>query len=287
MELTKDLKMLYPFEGKFFDLGRHKMHYVDEGQGEVIVMVHGNPTWSFFYRNLIRSLSKHYRVIVPDHIGCGLSDKPQGYKYTLKQRIDDLGCLLAGLGVQNYSMIVHDWGGAIGLGHAVNCPEKLEKLVLLNTAAFRSQEIPLSISLCKNRFFGAFLVKYLNAFCFPATFMTTKQKLPALVKKGYLFPYDSARNRIAISEFVQDIPLSEEHRSYKTLKDIEAKLSLLTAKKLIIWGGKDFCFNKRFFDRWTKIYPQAQTFYFKNAGHYVLEDKPEESLAAINDFMRS
>ena len=224
MELTNDLKELYPFKSNYFDINGSQYHYVDEGQGDkTIVMVHGNPTWSFYYRDIIKDLSKKYRVIAVDHFGCGLSDKPLDYEYTLENRISDLSKLISFLKLDKYSMIVHDWGGAIGFGHAVNNVESIEKMIILNTAAFRSKRIPFTINLCKLKHFGPFIVKYFNAFCYPATFMTTKRSLSPLEKKGYLFPYQGVGNREAISEFVQDIPLKEDHRSYNTLKEIEEK----------------------------------------------------------------
>lgn len=285
--ICESLKSEYPFKSNYFNIDGHRYHYIDEGVGPAIVLVHGNPTWSFYYRNIIKSLSKKYRVIVPDHMGCGFSDKPQNYQYTLEQRIMDLTSLIESLKVEKYSMLVHDWGGAIGFGHAVDHVGQIEKMIILNTAAFRSKTIPFSISLCKNKFFGPFIVKYFNAFCFPATFMTTVKTMNKNIKKGYLLPYNNVKNRIAISEFVQDIPLDETHRSYKKLKEIEEKLPLLNGEKLILWGGKDFCFNDEFYKKWTTVYPDASTKYYENAGHYIIEDETEDSLNMINQFMES
>ena len=185
MEITSDLKELYPFEGNFFDNNNQRYHYLDEGPKDapVIVMVHGNPTWSFYYRNLVKGLCDKYRVIVPDHYGCGLSDHIDPTLYTLEKRIENLSSLLKHLDLKKYSLVVHDWGGAIGFGHAVDHVSQIEKMVILNTAAFKSKSIPRSIQLCKNSFFGDFLVRYLNGFCYPATFMTTVRKLTAKEKK--------------------------------------------------------------------------------------------------------
>ena len=285
MELTSDLKEIYPFKSNYITIDSYKYHYVDEGVGQPIIMVHGNPTWSFYYRDLIKELSKTHRVIVPDHIGCGLSDKPsRNYEYTLQNRIDNLTFLIESLNLENYSMIVHDWGGAIGFGHAVEFPGKVDKMVILNTGAFRSKRIPFSISLCKIKFLGPLIVKYLNAFCYPATFMTTVKPLSSKIKKGYLFPYNNSKNRIAISEFVKDIPLDETHRSFPTLLNIEKRLKNLKNPKLILWGGKDFCFNDEFFNRFRKEFPNAEYKYYKNAGHYVIEDEKDDSLLQIKKF---
>lgn len=284
MELIKSIKAQYPFKSNFLKIEGHNYHYLDEGTGPVIVMVHGNPTWSFYYRNLILGLKDKFRVIVPDHMGCGLSDKPEEYDYTLERRIADLNTLLHSLEVKEYHMVVHDWGGAIGFGNAVLNEGELKKVVILNTAAFLSKKIPFTINLLKNKIWGPFAVRALNGFCFPATFMTTEKKLKPEVKEAYLFPYNNYKNRIAVSEFVQDIPMKENHRSYPKLKEVESKLKTLNSEKLILWGGKDFCFNDHFYHRWKSIYPEASFKYFEDAGHYVLEDKPEECLKEIRSF---
>jgi haloalkane dehalogenase len=287
MELTKSLKTLYPFSSNYLQIDGNNYHYIDEGEGEVIILVHGNPTWSFYYRNVIKDLSKKYRVIAPDHIGCGLSDKPEDYSYTLKNRIKDLGTLIKFLDIKKYSMLVHDWGGAIGFGHAVEHVDQICKMIILNTGAFTSKRIPFSINLLKGKKTGPFLVKYFNAFCYPATFMSTEKKLSNEVKKGYLFPYQSPKERIAISEFVQDIPMDQSHQSYYTLLSIEQKLPSLTQEKLILWGGKDFCFNDEFFSKWRSLYPQAKYIYYKDAGHYVIEDETLDTLKQINQFLEA
>lgn len=284
MELTKDIKAEYPFDSHYLDLGGRNLHYVDEGEGELIFCVHGNPTWSFYYRDVIKQLRKTNRVVAFDHIGCGLSDKPFDYNYTLEQRINDFTTLVKFIGIKKYSLIVHDWGGAIGFGHATRFPESIKSIVILNTAAFLSKSIPFSIGLCKNKFFGDFLVRYLNGFCYPATFMTTKKTLNKNIKKAYLAPYSNPKERVAISEFVKDIPLTQGHRSYETLAGIEEKLSRLDCPKLILWGGSDFCFHDEFFARFRNIYPEADYRYYKNAGHYVLEDAKVETTAELIKF---
>lgn len=269
----------YNFTSHFASVDENTLHYIDEGQGPVIVMVHGNPTWSYFYRNLISLLSTEHRVIAVDNIGCGLSDKPQDYRYTLAKHIDNLHNLLNQLGVLKYSLIVHDWGGAIGMGLATRYPERIEKIVLLNTAAFLSKRIPFRISLCKLPLIGPLIVRGLNGFAWPATFMAVAKPMPADISAAYVAPYNSWNNRVAVSAFVQDIPLSEDHQSYQTLKQIDD--SLVTLKDadiplLILWGGKDFCFDRVFYEEWLKRFPDAEHHYFEDGGHYILEDKLDE-----------
>ena len=276
---------LYPWKHHFLGLNNLNLNYVDEGQGPAMLMVHGNPTWSFYYRHLITAFSGHFRCVVPDHIGCGFSDKPQDYEYTLENHIQNLEKLVAFLDLKDITLVVHDWGGAIGMGFATRHPNLIKRIVILNTAAFASANIPKRIALCKAGKFGEFLVRGLNGFAWPATFMTTKRRLPSQVKKAYLAPYDSWDNRVAVSRFVQDIPLDESHRSWKTLKTIENQLHVLRMPKLIIWGGLDFCFDRTFFEHWLKVYPDAEAHWIADAGHYVLEDAPRKAIESITTFI--
>ncbi|MBY0516234.1 MAG: alpha/beta fold hydrolase [Bacteriovoracaceae bacterium] len=275
---------LYPWKHHFLGLNGLNLNYVDEGQGPVMLMLHGNPTWSFYYRHLIKAFSGHYRCIVPDHMGCGFSDKPQDYEYTLENHVQNIEKLVKFLDLKDITLVVHDWGGAIGMGFATRHPELIKRVVVLNTAAFLSPDIPKRIAVCKAGAFGEFFVRALNGFAWPATFMTTKKKLPQKVRQAYLAPYDNYANRIAVSRFVQDIPLNESHPSWKTLKEIEEKLPLVKAPKLIVWGGLDFCFNQGFFERWLQIYPEAEAHWIADAGHYVLEDAPRKAIESMAEF---
>ena len=252
------------------------MHYVDEGQGDVIVMVHGNPSWSYYYRKLIRLLSANHRVIAIDHLGCGLSDKPQVYDYTLRNHIDNLDLLLDHLQVTTFSLCVHDWGGAIGFGVAAKPDKVLERIMVLNTAAFRSTQIPARIQVCRWPFIGDLLVRGLNSFAAGALTMAVSKPMKKPIADAYIAPYNSWQNRVAVAAFVKDIPLAATHRSYNTLVEVEKGLEQYQKQGLpmmICWGGKDFCFNDNFYDEWCTRFPHAQKHYFANGGHYILEDE--------------
>lgn len=276
----------YPYNSNYMidDTGL-RQHFIDEGKGEAIVMVHGNPTWSFFYRKLIDDLKNDYRVIVPDHIGCGLSDKPQDYPYTLSQHIHNLKQLISTLDLKDVTLVVHDWGGAIGLGYGCQHPQLIKKLVILNTAAFRSKRAPLRIKLCRTPLFGEWMIRGLNVFSLGATYMAVRQSMPSDIRKAFSYPYGSYADRIATARFVQDIPLKESHPSYPTLLQIEQSLSKIQCPKAILWGAKDFCFTPHFFHRWQEIYPDAETALFNHAGHYLLEDAGEDVSQAVKRFM--
>jgi pimeloyl-ACP methyl ester carboxylesterase len=284
------LRRLYPFEPRSFSTTRGaRMNYVDEGprSEEAVLMLHGNPTWSFYFRDLIQELSPHLRCIAPDHVGMGLSDKPQDYDYRLATRIADIEALVAHLGLRRIHLVVHDWGGAIGFGFAERWPELIGKLVILNTAAFVAPWIPRRIALCRTSFPGTLLVRGANAFAWPATRMAMhRRKLGADEKRAYLWPYDSWANRVAVDAFVKDIPLEPTHPSLPTLRKIEAALPKFSDRPVLIaWGGRDFCFDGRFFDCWRGIFPQAQVEPYADAGHYVLEDAGLEIRSRIRGFL--
>lgn len=287
--LSNDVRMEYPFAGNTLDLKNGvKMHYLDEGSGPVVILLHGNPTWSFYFRNLIKQLTAEgFRCIVPDHVGCGLSDKPEDYAYTLEQRIEDVDSLIHRLGLNSYSLVLHDWGGAIGCGVAVKRPYAVDKIVLLNTAAFLSKRIPLRIAAIKIPVMGEFIIRALNGFAGPAANMSVMVPLSPAVREGLLCPYGSWADRVAVWNFVKDIPLRSGHPSYGTLKAIEEALPELADKPIqIVWGAKDFCFNLHFLKRWQSIFPKARVSLHKKSGHYILEDGGPAVWQEIVDFMR-
>ena len=281
-------KSLYPFKSNFFSPdGKNRINYVDEGLGTPIVMVHGNPTWSFYYRNLGLIFKKNHRIIIPDHMGMGLSDKPSGYEFSIKNHMDNFGKLIDHLDLPPFHLVVHDWGGPIGLSYAVSHPEKIKSLTILNTAAFNSPEIPLRIRICKTPLLGRFLIQGFNAFAYPATIMASHKGLSKDVKKGFLAPYRKISSRAAQWKFVQEIPLSPSHPNFDLIDKVEKGLSKIKCKKLILWGEKDFCFNLSFLSRWEKIYPEAKVITYKDAGHYVLEDAIWEIIPEMEKFLES
>ncbi|MCL1036749.1 alpha/beta fold hydrolase [Shewanella submarina] len=293
MEHSKLQLAEYPFQRRFFSCNGHNLHYLDEGEGEAVVMVHGNPSWSYYYRNLVTELSPLFRCIVPDHIGCGLSDKPDdsSYDYHLEQRIDDLDALLSHLGVtDNITLVLHDWGGMIGMGYAARYPQRIKRLVLLNTAAFHlpaSKPLPLALKICRDTWLGTLLVRGFNAFSSAASRVGVKRHpMSSPVRKSYVAPYNNWANRIATLRFVQDIPLKHGDRGYQLVSDIEASLTdFAEIPKLICWGHQDFVFDRHFLAGWKQRFPEADYREFPDCGHYILEDASDEVIAAIRGFM--
>jgi haloalkane dehalogenase len=279
--------------GRDLDLGGLRYHYIDEGDGDPVVMVHGNPLWSFYYRRLIEELSPDHRVIVPDHIGCGLSDKPGDdvYEYTLERRISDLETLLNRLGLDaGVTLVVHDWGGAIGFGYAAKYPERIARLVVLNTAAFhkpKSKAFPWPLWFCRDTPLGTWFVRGLNGFCLGTAAVGCKiRPMPKDVRAAYLSPYDSWDHRIAIHHFVRDIPLKPGDRSYDVVSFIEGRLDRFADTPMMIaWGLRDFVFDRHFLAEWERRFPSAEVHRFEKAGHCVLEDLGDEISSLVRAFL--
>jgi haloalkane dehalogenase len=286
---------LYPHTGHYHEQADgHRMHYLDEGDkgAQPVVMVHGNPTWSFYYRRLVDDLKADFRCLVPDHIGMGLSDRPDDdhYDYTLGQRVADLGHWLDAVEPERpVDLIVHDWGGAIGVSWAVRHIERVRRVVLLNTWAFNippEENLPRSLRFARTAL-GSFLIQRFNAFSGLATRMATADKLDGEVARGLVGPYrNGPASRLATLRFVQDIPLSPQDPAWSVLADTEAALDKLAAKPVLIhWGGKDFVFDDRVLDLWREKLPGKPIRYHADAGHYVLEDAHEEIVPAVRRWL--
>lgn len=276
----------YPFESHFVEADGQKIHYIDEGSGETILCVHGNPTWSFAWRNVVRKLSDRYRVIAIDHLGCGISSKPAGHAYSLAGHISNLHSLVTQLDLNQITLFAHDWGGAIGMGTAGKLPERFSRFALFNTAAFRSQNIPLRIAVCRIPFLGTFALRGLNAFSRAALTMAVEKPMSAAVKRGYLAPYNSWANRAAVNAFVKDIPLKASHPSWQTLVDVEAGLEQFKEHAmLLVWGERDWCFTTKFLDEFEQRFPNAETLRIPDGGHYVFEDSHEIFLPRVEEFL--
>jgi haloalkane dehalogenase len=288
-----DLKKQYPFKSNYLDLNGLKYHYLDEGTGPTVVMLHGNPSWSFYYRNLVQQLSDRYRCIVPDHIGCGLSDKPgdDRYDYTLPRRVDDLEQLLDQLDLnEKITLVLHDWGGMIGMAYAVRHPKRISRLVILNTGAFplpKAKPFPLGLKICRDTWLGTLLVRGLNAFSQGAAWIGCKENpMSAELRALYQLPYDSWQNRIATLRFVQDIPLQPGDRNYDLICSVADRINqFANLPMLICWGEQDFVFDQHFLAEWQRRFPLAELHSYPKAGHYILEDMQQEVVPLIAEFL--
>ena len=290
----------YPFTPNRFEVRPGiEMSYLDEGprDGEVIVLLHGNPSWSFYWRHLVNGLKDRYRCIVPDHIGMGLSDKPDDapgasprYEYTLQSRIDDVDALLRHLDISGpVTLAVHDWGGMIGFGWALRDPARIKRLVITNTASFplpAAKPMPWQIAMGRHSRFGGWLIRRFNLFSRGAAAFGTRRKLSPEVKQAYSGVYEGWSDAISTLRFMQDIPLDERDRAWSLLKAAEAQLPGYADRPAFLgWGLRDFVFDQHFLAGFTRALPQAQVHAFDDAGHYVLEDKHEVLVPAIRAFL--
>lgn len=293
-----DWRSEYPFVSHWLTLpDGMRMHYLDEGpaakrhaaeNGSTILAVHGNPTWSFYYRSIATRFRESNRVLAIDHIGCGWSDKPQDYSYTLAQHTSNLVQFLDRLDLQDLVLVVHDWGGAIGLGAAVQRPDRFAKILILNTAAFPPPYIPFRIAACRWPWIGTAAMRYGNLFARAATWMAI-DRLPRLdpaTRAGLLAPYDSYKNRVAIDRFVHDIPMHPRHPTYAVLKKLEQDLHVLADKPIhFVWGMKDWCFVPECMRRLQRAFPNATRTELSDVGHYVMEEAPDEVEDALRQLL--
>jgi len=320
--IPPELRSLYPFRPHFLTLDGPRMHYVDEGRGPAVVMLHGNPTWSFYFRDLLKGLSDRFRVVAPDHIGCGLSEKPRQYPYILRRHIDNLERLIDFLDLRDLTLVVHDWGGAIGFGYACRHPERVRRFIIFNTAAFLGP-VPFRIRVCGWPLLGEVAVRGLNLFAKGALRMACHQcqRLTPLVRQGYLLPYHSYASRVALLGFVRDIPMghggfalrgggatatgdrapagkavttsgggsddpSPASSTYELIRWIDTSLPQFADRPMMIfWGMKDFCFHEGFLQGWMSRFPAAAIHRAEDAGHYVVEDAHERILPPVRAFL--
>ena len=302
----------YPFEPRRIEVRPGiAMSCLDEGprDGEVVLMLHGNPSWSYYWRHLVLGLrdpasGKAYRCIVPDHVGMGLSDKPDDgggvrppadpasvrYDYTLQSRVDDLGTLLDALGVTGpVTLAVHDWGGMVGFGWALSRMQRVQRLVVLNTAAFplpAAKPMPWQLSLGRDSRIGGWLIRRFNLFARGAAWLGTERRLPAAVREAYIAPYRGWDAAISTLRFMQDIPLREGDRAWALVAESGRRLHEYGDRPAFIgWGLRDFVFDRHFLEGFRRALPRAEVHAFEDAGHYVLEDRHEVLVPAIRDFL--
>jgi cis-3-alkyl-4-acyloxetan-2-one decarboxylase len=293
--ISPEFTHLYPYASNYLGPDGLRYHYLDEGDGEPLLMLHGNPTWSFYFRHLIDAFRNTHRVIVPDHMGCGLSDKPglNRYDFRLRSRIADLAALIDHLNPHRpITMIAHDWGGMIGLGWALNHTDRVKRMVFMNTAGFfppGGRPIPHRLRWLRTpNPIMEWAVLHLNLFARGALFMAPRRHLAAEVRAGLVAPYDRPCHRLATLKFVQDIPLSAADPSGDIVARVDEHLSRLThCPVLLVWGAHDFVFDRAYFDEWRRRVPHAEAHWLQDAGHYLLEDAPLKVAGLIGEFLNT
>jgi len=261
------------------------------------VMLHGNPSWSYYWRHLVLGLRDRYRCIVPDHVGMGLSDRPGDgpsaqprYDYTLQSRIDDVEALLKHLGIDGpVTLAVHDWGGMIGFGWALRDPARIKRLVITNTAAFplpSAKRFPARLAMGRDSRLGGWLIRRFNLFARGAAWMGTRRSLPKDVRAAYAGVYDGWDKAISTLRFMQDIPLHDGDRAMPLVQASAKALPGYADRPAFIgWGLRDFVFDKHFLDGFRNALPNAEVHAYADAGHYALEDKHEVLVPLIRAFL--
>ncbi len=281
----------FPFAPHYHSIEGVDMHFVDEGSGEPMVMVHGDPTWGYLYRNFIPVLSQRRRCVVPDQMGMGKSANPQERSfYRLQQHRANLETLLLHLDLHDITLVLHDWGGPVGLGVATRHPERIKRLVLMNTWAFvpwPGGPFPRLLELIRSERGEAFVLQK-NGYLEPALRGTTyhSEQLTKIVMEAYRAPYPTPESRLALLCWSRDIPVQETDVSYAEMKQIEQGLSQFSRIPiLLVWGMKDPVLSVSVLHRWQQLYPHATTHELEDASHFLQEDAPERVVQWIEAFL--
>ena len=283
----------FPFAPHYHSIEGVDMHFVDEGSGEPMVMVHGDPTWGYLYRNFIPVLSQRRRCVVPDQMGMGKSANPQERSlYRLQQHRANLETLLLHLDLHDITLVLHDWGGPVGLGVATRHPERIKRLVLMNTWAFvpwPGGPFPRLLELIRSERGEAFVLQK-NGYLEPALRGTTyhSEQLTKIVMEAYRAPYPTPESRLALLCWSRDIPVQETDVSYAEMKQIEQGLSQFSRIPiLLVWGMKDPVLSVSVLHRWQQLYPHAITHEIEDASHFLQEDAPERIVQWIEAFLEA
>lgn len=283
----------FPFAPRYHDTDGFEMHYVDEGSGEPIVLVHGDPTWGYLYRTFIPILAQDRRCIVPDHMGMGKSGTRKDlYPYRLHHHIANFESLLLHLDLRDITLVLHDWGGPVGLGFATRYPDRIKRLVLMNTWAFApwpGGPFPRLLELIRSGKGEKFVLER-NGYVEPALMGTTfhTEKLTKNVLNAYHAPFPTPESRRALLCWSRDIPVGESDPSYAEMKRIEGALPQFTrTPTLLIWGMRDPVLPEPVLRIWQRIYPHAMTHEVGDASHFLQEDCPERIVRWIEEFLEA
>ncbi|MDR1232865.1 MAG: alpha/beta fold hydrolase [Puniceicoccales bacterium] len=282
------LRKIYPFQRHYVKLRNGPtMHYIEEGSGETVLFLHGHPTWSFFFRNLILSLRPDFRCIAIDHIGYGLSDKPKSYRYNIKTHIEDAICFAEVKRFKKFHIVAQDFGAVVALAMAERWPERISSMSFLNSAAFALPRLPTVILLFKFPLFTFLCARLFNLFTRVCLHLGTFSMLDGDVVNGFLWPYRKFSNRMAIAAGIDDIPWLSDHPSLEILNTIGKKAFILCNKKIkFFWADDDFHYNFNVLKAWGKVLPNASYKRYQMVGHFLLEDSTE-AIKDIRTFIYS
>ena len=276
---------LYPFRSNYLELPAGRMHYVDEGSGDPVVMVHGNPAWSFLYRSLIRGLSPDFRCVAPDHLGFGLSDKPAGWSHSPEAHASNLSRLIEALGLEDVTLVVQDWGGPIGLSYAIEKPASTSRIVIMNTWMWPVDRdwYYVAFSSFMGGAVGRFLILRFNFFARVVMPMTygDRRRLTREVHRHYLCPLKGPEERRGSAILPGQITGSTP--GLRELWDARAVLRVTPA--LILWGLKDIAFREKELDVWKSLLTDAAVITLEGVGHFVQEEAPDVLVREVRAFL--
>lgn len=278
---------LYPFRSNYLDVGTGAMHYVDEGEGPPVLFVHGTPSWSFLWRNLIQGLREGHRCVAPDHLGYGLSDKPTDPAVLgVKAHAERLIRLIEELDLRDVTLVVHDFGGPIGLACALRQPERISRVVVMNSWLWSNagnKEVETASRLLGGPV-GRFLYTRLN---FSARFLlrnafADKSRLSQRVHGHYLAPFATVEERLAPWVLAGELTAANDWYA-----ELWRQRDRLPRELLLVWGMADRLMPTAHLTRWQQAFPHARTVPLEGVGHFVPEEAPAETLAAIREFMEA
>jgi haloalkane dehalogenase len=275
---------LFPFQNHYLDIDGNRVHYIDEGRGPILLLLHGNPTWSFLYRHMIPELSNHFRCIALDYPGFGLSAARHGYNFRPSEHSAVVEEFANALGLRNIRMMVQDWGGPIGLGFAGRRPDLIHSLIIGNTWAWPAQSTPhiATFSRIAGNPLSRLLIKRFNAFVVLLMPSGVNRPLSAAEKAAYRGPFPTPKSRAPTAIFPHEILASRDF-----LGRVLVGLSTLADKPvLIVWGDADNAFKTGERQRFEAIFPNHRTITLRGAKHYIQENNPEQICAEIVAFER-
>jgi len=277
----------YPFQPHYFQTSSGSMHYVDEGSGDVILFVHGNPTWSFMFRHLITGLRDRYRCIAIDHIGFGLSDKPADASYLPQFHAKNLKSFIQSLGLKKITLVLHDWGGAIGISYALDSPENVERIVAFNNSFWSVKGVKAAERFSKIvggpiGWIACHLVNAFPRFVIPSVF-GDKSKLPPTVHKQYIRPFSTISSRKGTWVLARSII-----RESDWLSDLWDRRLVVNDKPLLLLvGDRDPTFGPDKLARWEDAFPKHRTITYPGVGHFVPEELGPVAVTPIREFMKT
>ena len=291
-ELSGDFGGTFPFEPRWLEAVDVRLHYVDEGprDGTTLLLLHGNPTWSYMYRRPIAELTaRGNRCVAPDHMGFGRSDKPPRLRgYTLRTHIDNLGRLIDELDLREIVLVAHDWGGPIGLGALLDRQERLRAALLMNTWAWELPSfLPPFLREFRTEGLGEILALAGNLFVEAIPGGMVKRDVDPAMMEAYRAPFPDYWSRVGTLAFQRDIPLTERDRSAPVMSSIHERLPELGVPVTLVWGMRDRVFQPVFLEQWRELLPEAQVVELEDAGHFVVEDRPDAVAEAADELARA